>query len=155
MECQCASDPFLCPMPVLPVFMVHSFILVILEHVDGYFPTSGSACCWDVQGQDRVLSSCPCLSVHPPHWCYWTPISFVIQEAGNSQSLLCLPVSIHLAGVTYTRAFVIPKVGSSQPLVLGWNPELNWHFSLCFEPSCLDWMDSSTQEYASKTSECS
>lgn len=34
--------------------------------------------------------------------------------------------------------FVIPEVASSQPLVLGWSPELNWHFSLCFESSCLD-----------------
>lgn len=36
MECQCASDPFLCMMPVLPVFMVHSFILVTLERGDEY-----------------------------------------------------------------------------------------------------------------------
>lgn len=44
------------------VFMVHSFSLVILEHVDQYlnfqagiFPMSGDACCWDVQGEDEVV----------------------------------------------------------------------------------------------------
>lgn len=48
MECQCASNPFLCTMPVLSVFMVHSSILVILGHMDEYlnfqagiFPVSG------------------------------------------------------------------------------------------------------------------
>lgn len=36
MECHCASDPFLCMMPVLSVVTVHYFILVILERVDEY-----------------------------------------------------------------------------------------------------------------------
>lgn len=83
------------------------------------------------------------LPVHPPRWCYWTPISLVIQEAGNSQFLPCLPVSVHLAGVTHICALCY--LNNSRPFVPGSNPELNLHFNLCLESSYLDQMDSSTQ----------
>lgn len=61
----------------------------------------------------RLPPPSPCPS---PRWHH--PVSFVNQKIGDSRLLLCLSVSIHLAGIPHLRAFCYPK---------------GWHFTA----SCL------------------
>lgn len=74
-----------------------------------------------------------------------SPASFVNQKIGDSRLLLCLSVSIHLAGVPHPHAFVIPRVGTSRPLVSGSHPQLHLHLNLQFA-SRATWSSSIPQQ---------